>query len=374
MDLRELLEYMSKQEASDLHMKAGSPPVIRVDGRLRVLKGRPSLSPEELKEAVTQLMTKSQLEYFASAKEIDFAIGVSKLGRFRVNVFMQRGSVAVAMRAIPMTIRDIDSLSLPPIIKELSLRPRGLVIVTGTTGSGKSTTLASMIEHINTNASKNVITIEDPIEFLFRDKESVISQRELGNDTESFATALKHVMRQDPDVILIGEIRDKATMDTAIQAADTGHLVMTTLHTLNAVETVNRIISFYPPHQHQHIRVLLAATLAGIICQRLLPRADGKGRIPGVEVMISTATVREYLLDELRTRSIQTAIEEGGIQYGMQTFDQSIMGLYKDGLITYEDAIESVSNPDEFNLKLRGIEATADRGWQVFKGTDRPKP
>jgi len=366
MNLKNLLEKMVREEASDLHVKAGSPPVLRINGKLDVLKEEP-LSPEGLRKTAQQIMTKDQQDEFLRTKELDFAIGVSGLARFRVNVYMQRGSVAIAMRTIPPSIKRIDELNVPQVLKSLSLRQRGLILCTGTTGSGKSTTLAAMIEHINENTNKNVITIEDPIEFLFRDKKSVISQRELGMDTHSFANALKHVMRQDPDIILIGEIRDKDTMDVALKAADTGHLVLSTLHTLNASETINRIISFYPPHQQQHIRVLLSATLIGVISLRLLARIDGKGRVPAVEVMIVTPTIREYVLDPVKTLLIPTAIEEGS-QYYMQSFDQSIMKLYGDGTISYDDAMANVTNPDEFNLKLRGIKGTSEAGWTDFEG------
>ncbi len=366
MELKTLLEKMMKVNASDLHLKAGAPPVFRIDGRLVIEKSE-SLTPEVLKTMAYQIMTPSQQQTFERMKEMDFAIGVRGVGRFRVNIFLQRGSIAIAMRAIPMSVKRIDELNLPPILKEISLKPRGLILVTGTTGSGKSTTLAAMIEHINENISKHIITIEDPIEYLFRDNLSVINQREVLMDTISFSIALRHILRQDPDVILIGEIRDRETMDVALKAADTGHLVMSTLHTLNATETINRIISFYPPHQHQHIRVLLAATLVGVISLRLLPRADGKGRIPAVEILVATPTIKEYLLDPVKTLLIQSAIEEGYGQYGMQTFDQSIFRLYKDGLISYDDAIQAVSNPDEFKLRLVGIEATAERGWGSFE-------
>ncbi len=366
MELKTLLEKMMKVNASDLHLKAGAPPVFRIDGRLVIEKSE-SLTPEVLKTMAYQIMTPSQQQTFERMKEMDFAIGVRGVGRFRVNIFLQRGSIAIAMRAIPMSVKRIDELNLPPILKEISLKPRGLILVTGTTGSGKSTTLAAMIEHINENVSKHIITIEDPIEYLFRDNLSVINQREVLMDTISFSIALRHILRQDPDVILIGEIRDRETMDVALKAADTGHLVMSTLHTLNATETINRIISFYPPHQHQHIRVLLAATLVGVTSLRLLPRADGKGRIPAVEILIATPTIKEYLLDPVKTLLIQSAIEEGYGQYGMQTFDQSIFRLYKDGLISYDDAIQAVSNPDEFKLRLVGIEATAERGWGSFE-------
>lgn len=365
MELKALLEKMVKVNASDLHLKAGAPSVFRIDGRLVVEKGE-SLTPEILKTMAYQIMTPSQQETFERMKEMDFAIGVRGVGRFRVNIFLQRGSIAIAMRAIPISVKRIDELNLPPILKELVLRPRGLILCTGTTGSGKSTTLAAMIEHLNESASRHIITIEDPIEYLFRDNLSIINQREVLMDTVSFSIALRHILRQDPDVILIGEIRDRETMDVALKAADTGHLVMSTLHTLNATETINRIISFYPPHQHQHIRVLLAATLAGVISLRLLPRADGKGRIPAVEILVSTPTVKEYLLDPVKTLLVQSVIEEGYGQYGMQTFDQSIFRLYKDGMISYDDAIQAVSNPDEFKLRLVGIEATAERGWGSF--------
>ncbi len=364
MNLKNLLEKMVREESSDLHLKAGSPPVLRIDGRLTVGKEEP-LSPEELRKTAQQIMTKDQQEEFIRTKELDFAIGVSGLARFRVNVYMQRGSVAIAMRTIPPSIKRIDELNVPQVLKDLSVKQRGLILCTGTTGSGKSTTLAAMIEHANENSSKNVITIEDPIEFLFRDKNSVISQRELGMDTHSFSNALKHIMRQDPDVILIGEIRDKDTMDVALKAADTGHLVLSTLHTLNASETINRIISFYPPHQQQHVRVLLSATLISVVSLRLLARSDGKGRVPAVEVMIVTPTIKEYILDPIKTLLIPTAIEEGS-QYNMQSFDQSIMKLYGDGVISYEDAMANVTNPDEFNLKLRGIKGSSEAGWTDF--------
>ncbi|HEC78330.1 MAG TPA: PilT/PilU family type 4a pilus ATPase [candidate division WOR-3 bacterium] len=365
MELKGLLEKMQKVNASDLHLKAGSTPVFRIDGKLVSEKGE-SLTPENLKTMAYQIMTPSQQQTFERMKEMDFAISVRGIGRFRVNVFLQRGSIAIAMRAIPFSVRRIEELNLPLILKDIALKPRGLILCTGTTGSGKSTTLAAMIEHINENVARHVITIEDPIEYLFRDNLSIICQREVLMDTISFSIALKHILRQDPDVILIGEIRDRETMDVALKAADTGHLVLSTLHTLNATETINRIISFYPPHQHQHIRVLLATTLTGVVSLRLLPRSDGKGRIPAVEVLLSTPTIKEYLLDPVKTMLIQSAIEEGYGQYGMQTFDQSIFKLYKDGLISYDDAIQAVTNPDEFKLRLVGIEATAERGWGAF--------
>jgi twitching motility protein PilT len=363
MNLKEVLTDMVKRDASDLHLKSGTPPIFRINGTLEV-QNYPPLNPQELRSIAMQIMTPNQQEIFADKKELDFAIGITGLSRFRVNAYMQRGSVAIAMRTIPILSKKFEELNLPNILKELALKPRGFFLVTGTTGSGKSTTLGAMIEYINSTIKRNIITIEDPIEFLFMDKKSTISQREIGNDTINYNYALKHVLRQDPDIILIGEIRDRDTMDTAIRAADTGHLVMSTLHTLNASETINRIISFYPPHQQQHIRVLLATTLIGVISLRLIPRIDETGRMPATEVMITTSTIKEYLLDEIKTLLIPTAIEEGE-QYHMHTFDQEIMKLYKNKVISYEDALRNVTNPDEFKLKLRGIESTAEDAWEL---------
>ncbi|MEO0231420.1 MAG: PilT/PilU family type 4a pilus ATPase [candidate division WOR-3 bacterium] len=360
--LKGLLKKMIDEEASDLHLKVGNPPIFRIHGRL-VRANLDVLSPKDLKDIAAEIMTQQQQRIFIARKELDFAIGVPGLGRFRVNAYIQRGSISIVMRAIPTRIRDFKELNLPPILEELSLKPRGLILVTGTTGSGKSTTLAAMINHINKNIARNIITIEDPIEYLFKDEKSIISQREVGGDTASFSSALKHVLRQDPDVIMIGEIRDKATMDVALKAADTGHLVLSTLHTLNATETINRIISFYPPHQHEHVRVLLASTLIASISQRLIPTADGKGRVPAVEILINTARVKELILDAKRTMLIQQAMEEGYYEYGMQTFDQSVLKLYREGLITLEDALQNVSNPDEFLLRLKGIKTTSER-WE----------
>jgi twitching motility protein PilT len=360
--LKTLLKRMIDEEASDLHLKAGNPPIFRIHGRL-IRTNLEVLSPKDLKDLAAEIMTQQQQRIFVARKELDFAIGVPGLGRFRVNAYIQRGSISIVMRAIPSRIRDFRELNLPPILEELSLKPRGLILVTGTTGSGKSTTLAAMINHINKNQARNIITIEDPIEYLFKDEKSIISQREVGGDTASFSSALKHILRQDPDVIMIGEIRDKATMDVALKAADTGHLVLSTLHTLNATETINRIISFYPPHQHEHVRVLLASTLVASISQRLIPTADGKGRVPAVEILINTPRIKEMILDAKRTMLIPQAMEEGYYEYGMQTFDQSVLKLYREGFITLEDALQNVTNPDEFLLRLKGIKTTSER-WE----------
>jgi len=360
--LKTLLKRMMDEEASDLHLKVGNPPIFRIHGRL-IRTNLEVLSPKDLKDLAAEIMTQQQQRIFVARKELDFAIGVPGLGRFRVNAYIQRGSISIVMRAIPSRIRDFRELNLPPILEELSLKPRGLILVTGTTGSGKSTTLAAMINHINKNLARNIITIEDPIEYLFKDEKSIISQREVGGDTASFSSALKHILRQDPDVIMIGEIRDKATMDVALKAADTGHLVLSTLHTLNATETINRIISFYPPHQHEHVRVLLASTLVSSLSQRLIPTADGKGRVPAVEILINTPRIKEMILDAKRTMLIPQAMEEGYYEYGMQTFDQSVLKLYREGFITLEDALQNVTNPDEFLLKLKGIKTTSER-WE----------
>jgi len=361
LELRPILEKMVKMGASDLHLKVGLPPILRINGQLTPLNMQP-LTNDDLKEAAAAIMTKQQQEDFVKRKEADFAVGLKGLARFRVNVYVQRGSIAIAMRTIPHVIRSIDELNLPPVLKNISLYPRGLILATGTTGSGKSTTLAAMIEYINQNVSKHIITVEDPIEYLFRDKKSIISQREVGTDTYSFADSLRYILRQDPDVIMIGEIRDVDTMDTALKAADTGHLVLSTLHTLNAAETINRIISFYPPHQQQHIRVLLSATLVAVISLRLLPLKDKSGMIPATEILVSTPTIREYLLDPVKTLKIPQAITEGS-QYGMHSFDQCIMDYYKRDLIDYETAINNATNPDEFKMRLKGIESATEAGW-----------
>jgi twitching motility protein PilT len=303
---------------------------------------------------------------------MDLALSVSKMGRFRINMYKQRGTVGIAIRRVNTKVPSFEELNLPDVIKDIANYKRGLVIVTGTTGSGKSTTLASMVEHINDTRSENILTIEDPIEYIYRDKKSIISQREVGGDTEGFAAALRYAFRQDPDIILVGEIRDADTMGIALTAADTGHLVLTTLHTLNTVETISRIIAFFPPHQHQQIRLLLAGTLKSIICQRLLPRADGPGRVPAVEVLVSSASVREALVNPEKTNSIMDLVESGTVQYGMQSFDQSIMKLYRSGLISYEESLAQCSNPDDFDLRVKGITSASDKGWSEFEESSNP--
>jgi twitching motility protein PilT len=372
MSLKNMLAEVLAKKASDLHLRVGVKPTIRVDGTLLSLECE-SLSQEDMEEVMKQILSEEQKERFLKKNEIDLALSISKMGRFRINFYRQRGTIGVAIRTVHTLVPSFEELNLPKVIKKLAENRRGMIILTGTTGSGKSTTLASMIEHINSNRAENILTIEDPIEYIFKDRKSILCQREVGGDTESFVTALRHAFRQDPDVILIGEIRDFETMSIALTAADTGHLVLTTLHTLNAIETINRIISFFPPHQHQQIRLLLAATLKAIVCQRLLPRSDGPGRIPAVEVLVSTTSVREYTIDPMKTPLIIELIESGNIQYGMQSFDQSIMHLYKDGFISYEEAIQQCSNPDDFELRVKGITGAADRGWNEFELTRKKK-
>ena len=370
MNIKKILEEMINQGASDLHLKAGLPPVVRVDGKLRHL-GIDRSSPKDLEDIASQILTPSQKERFTKTREVDFAFGVSGLARFRANYYVQRGSIAMVFRHVPVDIKSVDELSLPPVLKELALRPRGLIFVTGTVGSGKSTTLTAMVSEINKTANKNIITVEDPIEFLHHDEKSIINQREIGSDTSSFHEALRHILRQDPDVILIGEIRDALTMEIALMAADTGHLVLTTLHTVDATQTINRVISFFPPHQHQEIRYLLAATLQSVVAQRLIPLKEGKGRVPAVEVMIVTSSIREYIIDPDKTPLISQAIREGVSSHGMQSFDQSLMKLLTDGKISMEEALKSSSNPHEFSLRLKGIQATSDKTWETFEGAGK---
>jgi len=313
------------------------------------------------------IMTKGQQDKFKDAGEVDLAYGVPGLGRFRVNIFQQRGTIGIVLRVIPFTVKGIEELNLPPIVGKLAMEPRGLILVTGTTGCGKSTTLAAMIDLINSTRTCHIVTIEDPIEFLHRDKRSIVNQREVGFDTKGFAVALRSALREDPDVILVGEMRDFETIETALLAAETGHLVLSTLHTLDATETINRIVAVFPPYQQKQVRLQLAAVLKGVISQRLMPRADGKGRVPAVECMVSSARVRECIEDKDRTKEIRDAIATGFIAYGMQTFDQSLLQLYRKQLIALDEALRQCSNPDDFKLKISGISTTKDaEQWAHF--------
>ena len=355
---------MVRGGGSDLHLKVGRPPTIRVAGELMQLQQQP-LKPEELKGLAEQIMTPRQVKEFAEHKESDFAIGVPGVGRFRTNVFQQRGTLAFVFRSIPYEVKPVRDLRLPGVLETIAMKPRGLVLVTGVTGSGKSTALAAMVNHINLNRRCNIITIEDPIEFLHRDGQSNISQREVGTDTLSFESALRHVLRQDPDVILIGEIRDKVTLDTAMKAADTGHLVFSTLHTTDATQTINRVISFFPPHEHEAVRNLLSTALEAVVSLRLVPTKDGKSRVPACEVLVNTAAVKDNIRDANKALNIPDLIKEGTIQYGMQSFDQSLMQWYHQGAISYEMALFYSSNPSEFALRLSGIEGTSDRSFDM---------
>jgi twitching motility protein PilT len=372
MTFKQMIQEMLNRRASDLHLRVGIRPMLRVDGAL-VSIDEQILVHEDIDKILSQILNDEQKERFHAKREMDLALSISKMGRFRINLYKQRGTVGIAIRQVNTKVPGFEELNLPGVVKDIASNKRGLVIVTGTTGSGKSTTLASMVEHINGSRSENILTIEDPIEYIYRDKKSIISQREVGGDTESFPAALRHAFRQDPDIILVGEIRDADTMNIALTAADTGHLVLTTLHTLNAVETISRIISFFPPHQHQQIRLLLAGTLKAIICQRLLPRCDGPGRVPAVEALISTASIREAIIDPEKTATILDLIESGNIQYGMQSFDQSIMRLYRSGFISYEEAMIQCSNPDDFDLRVKGITSASDRGWTEFEESSKQK-
>jgi twitching motility protein PilT len=365
-NFKEVLQQLVQRNASDLHLKVGRPPTLRLHGELVPLD-QPALKPEDLKGLAEQLMTPRQVKEFTENKECDFAIGVPGIGRFRCNVYQQRGSLCYAMRAIPYQAKTLAELNLPPVLAEVALRPRGLVLVTGITGSGKSTALAAMIQHLNEHRKANVITIEDPIEFLHRDINCNINQREVGTDTATFGQALRRVLRQDPDVILIGEIRDLETLDTALKAADTGHLVFSTLHTTDATQTINRVLSFYPPHQQAEVRFSLASALQAVISLRLVPRADKPGRVPACEILINTQTVRDQIRDMDKTLNIPDLIKEGTVQYGMQSFDQSIMAYYTQGIISYESAVFYATSPSEFALRVQGVAGTSDNSWSGFE-------
>jgi twitching motility protein PilT len=360
LSIDDLLRRAVESKASDLHLKVGNHPYLRIDGVLNALSDIPRVTPEEMLSMAFSMMTNRQKQKFKESAELDMAYGVAGLGRFRVNVFQQRGNVGMVLRVIPTKIRTIDELDLPQVIDKICEEQRGLVLVTGTTGSGKSTTLAAMIDRINSSRSDHIITIEDPIEFLHRDKKGFVNQREVEMDTANFSTALRAALRQDPDVILVGEMRDLETISTALLAAETGHLVFSTLHTLDATETIQRIIAVFPPPEQKQIRLQLASTLKAVISQRLVRRSDGVGRVPAVEVMITTGYIRDCVINPDKTRLIHDAISAGTSQYGMQTFDQSLYDLYMRKLITYEEALIRASNPDDFKLRAQGIRSAAD--------------
>jgi twitching motility protein PilT len=366
----DILRHALDREASDIHLKVGAPPFLRRYGHLGPEDLFPSLGEQDLRDIIAQMADERQRERLESDRQLDLGYGNDTLGRFRVNVYHQRGELRVAMRAIPKNIRSLDQLQLPKIVETMAKESRGLILVTGTTGSGKSTTLASMIDLLNQTEALHMITVEDPIEYLHDDKLSIISQREVGVDVTSFGAGLKGALRQDPDVILVGEMRDLETIETAIMSAETGHLVMSTLHTLDAPETVTRVIQAFPDHQREQIRVVLSSVLKGIISQRLVPKADGNGLVPAVEIMVNTALVRDIIKDPTRSpRELTDAIAKGHISYGTQTFDQSLMMLYRKQLITYEEALRQATNPDDFALQVSGISSTSDARWDEF---DKP--
>jgi len=360
MEINDLLKTAISHDASDLHIKVGSHPILRIAGELNPLTSEQRVSQQDAMKMAFGIMSPGQRETFKKKNEIDLAHSVPGLGRFRCNIFIQRGTIGLVFRVIPMKIPTFEELNLPDVLRKVSLEERGLVLVTGTTGSGKSTTLAAMIDYINMNRTSNIITIEDPIEYLHRDKKSLVNQREVGSDTESFARALRSALRQDPDVILVGEMRDFETIQTALIAAETGHLVFSTLHTVDATETVNRIISVFPPYQHKQVRIQLSSVIKGIVSMRLLPRADGRGRVPAVEVLVATATIKDCILDPDKTKQIHDVIAQGKIHYSMQTFDQSIFSLYQGKLVTYEEALRQASNPDDFVLRVKGVHSTSE--------------
>ena len=356
----DLLRKAVENKASDLHLKVGNHPYLRVDGVLQPIADVPRITPEEMLSMAFSMMTNRQKQKFKETAELDMAYGVAGLGRFRVNVFQQRGNVGMVLRVIPTKIRTVEELNLPQVIDKICEEQRGLVLVTGTTGSGKSTTLAAMIDRINSLRPEHIITVEDPIEYLHRDKKGFINQREVEVDTSSFSTALRAALRQDPDVILVGEMRDLETISTALLAAETGHLVFSTLHTLDATETIQRIIAVFPPPEQKQIRLQLASTLKAVVSQRLVRKSDGIGRVPAVEVLISTGYIRDCIINPDKTRLIRDALAAGTSQYGMQTFDQSIFDLYSKNLITLDEAMMRASNPDEFKLRIQGVRSASD--------------
>lgn len=360
MHINDLLKLSTERGASDLHMKVGSYPVIRVNGRLMAMSDQKRLMQEDTINMAFSIMSARQKQKFKEDFEIDMAYSVPGLGRFRVNIFQQRGTVGMVLRVIPVKIMGIHDLQLPKILEQIAMERRGLILVTGTTGSGKSTSLAAMIDHVNSVRTEHVMTIEDPIEFLHRDKKSLINQREVEVDTHSFATALRSALRQDPDVILVGEMRDFETIEVALNAAETGHLVLSTLHTVDATETINRIISVFPPHQQKQIRLQLAAVLKAIVSMRLVPKKGGRGRVPAVEVLRNTPYIRECIENKEKTKLINSSIAQGTSQYGMQTFDQSLYNLLQADLITYDEALRQATNPDEFKLRVAGIQSASD--------------
>jgi twitching motility protein PilT len=374
MHVNDLLKVAVESGASDLHLKVSSYPMLRVRGQLVPALSDKRLDHEDMVAIAAAVLPTTLREKFKEQHEVDLAYSVAGLGRFRCNVFQQRGTVGMSFRVIPMKSATIDDLALPDVIRTIAAEERGLILVTGTTGSGKSTTLAAMIDAINSTRTTHIITIEDPIEHLHRDNKSIVNQREVGADTNSFGQALRSALRQDPDVILVGEMRDFETIETALLAAETGHLVMSTLHTLDATETINRIVAVFPPHYQKQVRSQLASILRAVVSMRLLPRADGKGRVPAVEVLITTPFIRDCIMDKDKTHLIPGAIAQGTSQYGMQSFDQSIFSLFEQNLVSYEEAMRWASNVDEFKLKVQGISTMADQAREEMAKSTRKQP
>jgi twitching motility protein PilT len=367
MELAEILTEGVRNDASDILLKVGVPPAFRVRSDFLPLEGAAPLTPEAVEHIVDGLLDERRKRKLEAEMQVDLAYQRPELGRFRVNVFRQRGFLSLVIRVIPTYIRSVAELNLPTVIERLANERRGLILVTGTTGSGKSTTLAAIVDHINRTRQSHIITIEDPIEYVHGDRLSFVNQREVGYDAMNFPSALKAALRQNPDVILVGEMRDLETIETAIMAAETGHLVMSTLHTLDAPETITRTISAFPEHQRDQARLILANVIRGVVSQRLIPRADGLGMVPAVEVLVASARVKEYIADKVKTRDLHDVIAQGHTTYGMQTFDQSLMALFRGGLITYDEALMHCSNPNDFELKIRGIASTSDGRWEDFE-------
>jgi twitching motility protein PilT len=366
----DLLKTATTAGASDLHLKVGAIPVMRIGGELHTIADAPSLRPEDSLDMAFSMMSNRQKQKFKENNEVDIAYGVKGLGRFRANIFQQRGSVSIVLRVIPDNPRASSELGMPPVIDRIADEQRGLILVTGATGSGKSTTLAAMIDRINATRSGHIVTIEDPIEFLHPDKKAFVTQREVDVDTRSFSEALRGALRQDPDVILVGEMRDYETIETALTAAETGHLVLSTLHTLDATETITRIVSAFPSHQQKSVRLQLAGILKAVISMRLVRAARGPGRVPAVEIMVSTGLIRDYIINEEKSSLIREAIAAGTSQYGMQTFDQSLFNLFQAGLISMDEALRNATNADEFRMRLAGILSSE----QAIEGTQRMHP
>lgn len=364
-NINEILKIMVERKASDLHLKSGRPPLIRIDGKLMSLE-KANLTDEDTEEIAFNLMSNRQRAKFGEVNELDLAYTPSGLVRYRVNIFRQRGSIEIVIRLIPKIIPSIESLYLPEVLKKIALERRGLVLLTGAVGSGKSTTIASMIQYMNTKEPYHIVTIEDPIEFLHTDDKSSITQRELSIDTESYAIALKYVLRQDPDVVFIGEMRDFDTVSAAVSAAETGHLVLSTLHTIDASQTLDRLIDFFPANQQNQVRMQIANTITAIISMRLIEKADAEGRVPAVEVMIGSPTIRR-LIRENKLALLKSVIQQGSAQYGMQTFDQSLAELYKKGLITLEKALSEATSPNDLKLNLSGIISSVDSAREHIK-------